>query len=82
MLTNCRDPSLFKEVIRGEHVKIELIQISSDFKGKLVPVRSSTGVWREGEGGGGHNELLALWTNNYEFNYMYMYTNYNVIIML
>ncbi len=33
ILTNCRDPSLFKEVIHGEHVKFELIQVSSDFKG-------------------------------------------------
>ena len=36
VLTNCRTLGLFKEVIRGEHVKFELIQVSSDFRGTVL----------------------------------------------
>jgi len=39
ILTNCRTPSLFGEVIRGEHVRIELIQVSSDYKGGKILAR-------------------------------------------
>lgn len=39
ILTNCRSPSLFNEVIRGEHVKVELIQVSQDCKGGKILAR-------------------------------------------
>jgi hypothetical protein len=37
--TNCRDPSLIQEVMRGEHVRIEMIQVNDDYQGGKIVAR-------------------------------------------
>lgn len=39
VFTNCKNPLLFNEMIRGEHVRIEIIQLSEDCTGGRVLAR-------------------------------------------
>ncbi|CAI8005995.1 hypothetical protein GBAR_LOCUS4520 [Geodia barretti] len=39
VLTNCSDPSLLREIITGEHVFLEMVQVTEDYEGGRILAR-------------------------------------------